>query len=191
MKIKSYSSSVYTVLLFAVSIIFSFFGCEPNATGGCVPEAVSVESQFTIKNESSSERNIKLYEIHFYSDKWDNETPYLVSSTVLNSKSETTMQSSQAVQPGYGGILSLMLTIDEKRYAGWKLADESPDMKTVADEYGFGYLYVADTFPVPWQSKLSPKEEIDGFDTIKVFYTVTITDDSINFDMTKLINQNG
>jgi hypothetical protein len=193
MKIKSCSSNVYSVLLLAVFIIFSFSGCESTTREICRDETVAIESQFTIRNESSSERNIKLYEVHFYSDRWYDDKPQLVSSKTLNSKSETVMQSSMAVNSASGGIMSFMLTVDDRNYAGWKLADaeKHPNMTASVEEYELGYLYLSPPFPAHLQSKLPPQEDIDGTYPNKAFYTVTITDDAVEFVLAKKINQTG
>jgi hypothetical protein len=181
---------------FAAILVFAalvFSGCEPTFTETCGEKIVAIESQFTIKNESSSERNIRLYDVHFHSDGWYYAAPCLVSSKVIDSKSEAVIQLPQSINEGSGGIMSFMLTVDYKNYAGWKLADaeKQPKLALPAEEYELGYLDISQPFPAHLQSKLTPRQYTDGIYPNKAFYTVTITDDAVEFVLEKKINQTG
>jgi len=88
-----------------------------------------------------------------------------------------------------GGTISFAIIVDGKRYAGWKQEDVPETLQT-AERFGLGYINVNDPYPALLRTTLTPQERVANDGSFKnwAHYTVTITDDGVDFVLTKVID---
>lgn len=143
---------LYKVLFTALTLVTSA-GCEsPVEEGGKEPLSIWFAPHFVIKNESSREQVIELKKAYCYPNfdmpskemYWgfqEGEAGSPVSCT-LKIGTEAALETWTGARIGihFPAVLSFVLIIDDKRYAGWTADIGIADISIT--DYGLGYVAV-------------------------------------------------
>jgi hypothetical protein len=142
---------------------------------------------FTIKNESSHKQDIELTSI-FINSKGKRLNADWSHSTSLDYSNETELKTTVTCSQNVNIILSFLLVIDGKNYAGW--AADAVNLDINIDEYELGYVCndPDENYPPLLTSKLEAKTREEGIRYNIAFYTVTITDEGVLFVLDKQID---
>ncbi|MDR1031248.1 MAG: hypothetical protein LBL76_10310, partial [Treponema sp.] len=144
------------------------------------------EPHFTIKNESSHKQRVELTSV-FIDPNGILNTEW-TKSLQLNAGKEDNLKISITCPQNVPIILSFLLVINGKNYAGWAVDSVNLDINRL--EYGLGYVAIEPdgTFPPLLTSTLEPEIRKDGSRDNIAFYTVTITDEGVLFVLDKQID---
>jgi hypothetical protein len=136
----------YRFFVCGVVFVFLCMGCENPAVAGNLPSRVNFRFQFIIENSAATAKTISLKIANKIDDYWDiRPEPRLEGeASPIN------------MQPGESGameitnssgdvdlknILSFVLTVDDKHYAGWAESAGNGGLEGIV-EYGLGYMNV-------------------------------------------------
>jgi len=185
---------------FALLFCFAVMGCPHDPEVVTVPfPGVRLALDLKIINNSTSAKQITTYRVSVFGDK-QTVTAYEGTNIMAPGSSREARYGSD-LRYEDGGIMSFAIIVDGKRYAGWKQEDVPEPLQT-AERFELGYINVDDPYPALLRTTLTPQERANAGDNSFVdaahtsyhptgnaaYYTVTITDDGVDFVLTKVID---
>jgi hypothetical protein len=193
---KSHCFLAYGVVLAFICICI---GCEKPTEPVGLPANIDFIPRFIIENNGPTTKSINLKKAYHYDGGWHIgseaglEPDASVNVEVLPGKDGSLETwTFTRVDIDYATILSFVLTIDDKNYAGWAETTGAGGLEGII-EYGLGYVNVIPGEIIPGNpeaflvSTLTPKLVENRLDrrVVTALYEVKITNEGVIFTLCK------